>query len=212
MATSSTPSWNDGSSIPITMAVLARGSATRGVINLTSKFGAYAQILVGRMGTTQLTDGVEIVIRRMLGGAARRGIAGFPTLRGSITAAVATTCAAAGNTANGTLATLTVASTSGFAAGDLISIQDDVATPVNTISEFARVAKVTDATHLLLDAPILFNHNNVAHLVRNKAEAWNIWLEGGCTHEIIIDYGNDAAGESLLVTAEIQDLAAIVTA
>lgn len=212
MPTSSTPGWNDASSTPISLQVVARGATARGTINLSAKFGAYVLVTIARMGTTALTNGVDVLFRRMIASAARRHLGAFPQLKSNTIAASVTTCTAAGTPNPVGSSSLTVASTTGFAAGDLIAIQDSDVTPSASITEFARVAKVTSGTVLLLDAPTLFAHNNVAHTVRNKVDTWTVWLEGGCTYEVIIDYGDDSAGESITVVCELQDLANIASA
>jgi hypothetical protein len=54
-----------------------------------------------------------------------------------------------------------------------------------------------------LDRPLAFTHTAVqADTVRNKADLWNeIWLAGGSLYAVIFDYGDDAAGESVTISA-----------
>jgi hypothetical protein len=126
-------------------------------------------------------------------------------LIGQTAAAISTTCAAAGNGAG--VSSLVVASTATFAAGDLIFVA--AAAPAAADSEWCRVADITDATHFLLDTPTRFDHSNVAHTVRNKADIFTFWLEGGAKYELIFDYGDPAAGETAYVEAWAQTLDSI---
>lgn len=193
-----TPTWTE--SALVTINTLARNAVSRTTLDLRAKFGAYVLARIGRGGTTALTNGVDFICRRTYNNDAEIFPAGLPAFRGESVAANGTTCAASGNTAPVT--SLTVASTTGYAAGDLICIQDN-ATPTG-LTEWARVARVTSATVLLLDAPTKNSHNSTAHTVRNKADAWAVYLEGGALWEIIVDYGDDTAGESITLEVVAQ--------
>lgn len=91
MPATATPSWNDASTTPLALQVLARGAVVSATIDLRTKFGAYALVMVSRMGTTALSNGVDVIFRRTLANAARRHLGGFPALRSNVTAAVETT-------------------------------------------------------------------------------------------------------------------------
>lgn len=197
MATT-TPTWTDNVSV-IAAAVLARGSTSRGTLDLRAKRGAYVLIRIGRGGTTALTNGADVLIRRTINNDAAIHPAPTPHLVTSIAAAASTTVDADSNSGQ---ADLNVTSESGFAAGDLICIQDSGGGV--TRLEFARVSKVASGV-LTLDANLKTSHTGAqADTVRNKSDLWSVWIDGGATYEVVIDYGDDAAGESLTVEVKAQ--------
>lgn len=204
-----TPVWTDNSSIKA-ITTLAKNATVRTTIDWRTKWGGYLFVRMGRGGTTALSVGVNILVRRTINNAALENVAGGVQFVSQIAAAVSTTCTAAGTPNNAGVTSLTVASTTGFAVGDLVLIQDN-ATPT-TASEWVRVAQVTSATVLLLDAPTVSAHNNTAHTVRNKAEIFAIWLEGGATYELIYDYGASTTGEAITIEAWAQTLDSVLSA
>ena len=204
-----TPTYSDNVSV-IAAAVLARGSTTRGTSDLRGKHGAWLFVRLGRGGTTALsggtTAGVSVLIRRTLN---NDGII-HPTgieLLGSTAAASSTTVNVDSNSGQ---AALNVASITGFAAGDLICIQDSGGGV--TRLEWARVAKTATGV-LTLDANLKISHTAAqADTVRNKADVFApIWLDGGATWEVVIDYGDDTAGESVTVEVKAQTLDSYTT-
>lgn len=196
-----TPSWTDDASIKA-ITTLAKGAVSRTTFDWRTKWGGFLFVRSGRGGTTALTAGVNFIVRRTINNAAFENVAGPIQFVSQIAVAASTTCAASGNNAGST--TLTVASNTGFAAGDLILAQDN-ATPT-TASEWCRVAALVSTTGLLLDAPIVSAHNSVSHTVRNKAEVFAVWLEGGATYELIYDYGASTTGDTLTIEAWAQTL------
>lgn len=204
-----TPVYTDNVAV-VSAAVLARGSTTRGTLDLRAKFGAFLFIKIGRGGTTALTNGVDVLIRRVLNndgasaGAAHP--AGMPALLSSTTAASSTTVDADSNSGQ---ATLNVASTTGFAAGDIVCIQDSGAGV--TRLEWQRVSKVTNpgaSGELVFDRDMTFTHTGAqADTVRNKSDVFTpIWMPGGSLWSVVFDYGDDSAGESVTVQALAQTL------
>ena len=109
------------------------------------------------------------------------------------------TCAAAGNNAGTT--NLVVSATTSIVAGDIIFIDGTGGTGN---SEWCMVAQNIDATHLLLDAPTQYAHNNVADHVRQKSDLYTVWLEGGAEYEMLIDYGASTTGEAIAAEALAQ--------
>jgi hypothetical protein len=197
MPSTITPSWSNLSVLAIT--TVANNAVSRSTMDLSAKWGAWVYVQLGRGGTTALPNGVDVLVART-GSAGGILIPGYlVALLSQTAAAVGTTCTAAGSPNNAGVGSLTVASTTSFAVGDIICIQDN-ATPTS-LTEWNRVARVTSATVLLLDSPTLFAHNNTAHTVRNKAESWSFWLDGGEIYEIILDRGQQGTGEA--VTAQI---------
>jgi hypothetical protein len=148
-----TPSFTDYVSV-VGAAVLARGSTTRGTIDLKSKHGARLFIDIGRGDTTALTNGVDVLIRAL----ANDGTNDLPH-PGSIGPLLSSVAAAASTTVNSDSASgqaaLNVASSAGWAAGDLACIQD--AGGGVTRLEFQRVSKVA-AGVLTLDRNLIFTH------------------------------------------------------
>lgn len=198
MASTITPTWSDNVTV-LAIGAINRNTVSRTApIDLRTKWGAMLFVRIGRGGTTALTTGVAVIARRTINNNGIEHVGGAAaSFLGQTAAAIGTTCAAAGNNAGVT--SLVVASSASFAVGDLIWVAS--AAPANTDSEWCRVSQITDATHLLLDAPTKFAHNNVAHTVRNKSDLYTIWLEGGATYELIIDYGTSTTGEA--ITAEV---------
>lgn len=208
MANTVTPSFTDNVSV-VAAAVLARGATARGTVDLRSKFGAYLFVKIGRGGTTGLTNGVDVLIRRMPNNGAASTVggkhpAGIALLSSTVACNGNTTIA--GSNANAGDVEIHTASVSNFVVGDIICIQDGDAGV--TRLEWARVSKLTVAsgTGLTLDSPISFTHTTAqADTVRNKSDAFApVWLAGGSTYEVIFDYGDDAAGESVTVQAVAQ--------
>lgn len=196
------PTWTDNVSV-IAAAALALGSTTRGTLDLRTKYGAYLFLRIGRGGTTALTNGVSVLARRLINNDAAGGAHPVDIeLLGSYAAASSTTVAS--DSASGQ-ATLNVASVSGFVAGDLVCIQDSGGGV--TRLEWHRVAKTATGI-LTLDRPLQYTHTaGQADTVRNKADVFPPqWINGGALYEIVFDYGDDSAGESVTVQALAQTL------
>lgn len=201
MATTSTPSYSESNVIAI--ATLARNATSRGTLDLRAKFGAWLLMQCGRTGTNALTTGVIALVRRTLNNDGRRVPGAFAHYAtGQATAAISTTCAASGNNAGVT--SLTVAATTSFVVGDILLVENG---SDQTASEFVRVARITSSTVFLLDAPTQFAHNSTSHTVRNKADCYAVWLDGGATYEVVFDYGSQAAGDTVVIeaTAQVHD-------
>lgn len=208
MANTVTVSFTDNVSV-VAAQVVAKGATARGTLDLRSKFGAYLFAKIGRGGTTALTNGIDVLIRRMLAAGAAGTVGGVHPfqmdLLSSIAACNGNTTISGTNVAAGDVEIHTAAVTN-FVAGDLICIQD--AGGGVTRLEWARVSKLTVAsgTGLTLDSPVLFAHTTAqADTVRNMADVFvPIWLDGGSLWEVIFDYGDDAAGDSATVQAMAQ--------
>lgn len=209
MATT-TPSWTDNVSV-IAAAVLARGSTTRGTLDLRSKHGAYILAKVGRGGTTALTNGVNFICRRVLNNdtAAAGGV--HPVMFDFLGSSAAANSTTVNSDSNSGQAALNVASITGFAAGDTICIQD--AGGGVTRLEWHRVAKTATGI-LTLDRNLQYTHTAAqADTVRNKADVFApFWIDGGSLYECIFDYGDDSAGDSATVACHAQTLDSYSTA
>jgi hypothetical protein len=189
-----TPVWADNVSV-VASTNLARGSTVRGTIDLSAKFGAWLFVRIARGGTAALTNGIDVLIRRLFNSVVHPG--SLVPLNSGFTAASATTVNA--DSASGQQA-LNVASITGFAAGDIICINQGGAR-----EEWARVSK-TAAGVLTLDDDLQFTHTAAqADTVRNQAfTPPPIWLPGGAVYEVIFDYGDDSAGDTAQVMAVAQ--------
>lgn len=194
-----TPVWTDNVSV-VAAQVMALGSnPVLGTLDLRNKYGAYLFIKIGRGGTTALTNGIDVFVRRVInttGGVHPSG----RKLTGQYFAASSTTVSSDSNSGQNSLIVL---STTGFVAGDIICIQDFDGG--FTRLEWHRVSK-SSAGLLTLDRPLQFTHTAVqADTVRNKADVMSpIWLEGGSLYEVIFDYGDDSTGEPVTIQAIAQ--------
>lgn len=195
------PSWS--AITVVSLQTLALGGLVRSTVDLSAKFGAFLYPRMGRTSTTAPTSTAapRCIIRRIpaAGGEHPGAIA---DLQGDTVAAVTATISASGNNAGNT--TLTTTGTPTYAAGDMVSIYQS-ATPAN--SEFARISKFATTT-TTLDGPTANAHNS--DLIYNKADIFPpVWVEGGCTYEVIFDYGAAAAGGTILVECRGHQLDAI---
>jgi len=191
--------WSDNLSI-VAATTLARGSSTRGTIDWRTKYGGFLFCKVGRTGTNALTDGVSVIIRRVINNDGATAGAVHPShilLTGGTAAANSTTINSDSNSAQNDV---NVSSISGFSAGDFICIQDSGGGV--TRLEWHRVAKTATGV-LTLDRPLLFSHTAVqADTVRNKSDIHvPTFVDGGSLYEVIFDYCNDTSGDSVTVQA-----------
>src|SRR5262249_39639517 len=190
--------WTDNVTV-VTAANLARGSTTRATLDLRTKRGAVLLAAIGKQGTTALTNGVKVLIRRTLNNDATIHPAPVVELTSLSAAASSTTVNVDSNSGQ---ASVNVASITGFAAGDIICIVDSAFTP--TRLEFLRVSK-TAGSIITVDANLKISHTAAqADKVINKADAWAVWIDGGAKYEIIFDYGDDGAGEAVTVVCTAQ--------
>lgn len=121
---SATPVWTDPTSV-IAAATLARGSTSRGTLDLRTKFAARLFIKIGRGGTTALTNGVDVLVRPLVGNDAATVGYQHPGAAVQLLSQIAAANSTTVNTdSNSGQAALNVASITGFAAGDIICIQD----------------------------------------------------------------------------------------
>lgn len=180
------------------------GTPLRGTLDLSNKYGAFLYCKIGRGGTSALSAGIEVLIRRVLANdaAAVGNIHSAP-----VAAFMGETPAGSGTnvnvTSNSGQNNLQVASVIGFAAGDLIMVQDGAGT--FTRLEFHRVSR-TQTGLLVLDRPLHFTHTSAqADIVRNRASIFApVWVMGGSLVEVIFDYGAATTGEVAVIAAHAQ--------
>jgi hypothetical protein len=201
-----TPTWTEvavvgAETAPRTVA-LARGSTVRGALDLRAKHGALFFPRIGRTGVTALTNGVDCLIRRILGST---GVADLGQSQpASQVPLVSQAAAAVGTTVNTDSAAaqqdLRVASITSFAVGDYILIGANTAR-----EEWGRISKLATGI-ITLDRPLVNTHTlGQADPVYNRADVFQpIWLMGGAVVEVIFDYGDDTAGEGVRVECRAQ--------
>lgn len=203
-----TPSWTDTGTQVIAPQTLAKGSAVRGTINLLTKHGAFLVVGIGRGGITVLTTGVNVEIRRTLNAGAilMPGSPWFSALSTTAAAILKAINFGAGYAA-GTSA-FEIDGTGTPAADDDFACWGKTAVPADGTAlpdlEFVRVSKFSGTT-LTIDAPckVAKIENEV---LTSKADLWCVWIPGGCTVEVVIDYGDDSAGEAVAVVCYAQTL------
>jgi hypothetical protein len=207
MATTFQETWTDNVTV-VTPQVLARGSSVSGTLDLRSKLGAMIMPRVGRGGTAALTNGVDVIIRPIL----NNGTASAGVREAAGTALLSSTAAANSTTvnvdSNSGQKELKVAAITGWAVGDWLCIQDSGGGV--TRLEFARISKlsVASGTGVTLDRNLAYSHTSAqADTVRNKSDVFNeIWIYGGALWEVVFDYGDDSAGDSVTVCAKARTL------
>ena len=205
------PSWTDNVAVQAPYALI-KGStgvlrSTTG-LDLRAKFGGFLKIALGFGGGTDLTNGVDIIIRRTLNndGTAHKYSVAYAAYRSAIDTNF--------RRLNGTVV---VGSTS-FAfdahsgatalAGDLQFFWGVTAIPTTsgaiTPNHGCEILRVSSGltTPFLTDSISMYEHDDDEFV--GLANAWELWLPGGATYELIFDYGDDSAGEAVAVMADIQ--------
>jgi hypothetical protein len=194
-----TPSFTDPTTV-VADGTLAKGSISSGTLNLAAKFGAWLFLAIGKGGTTGLSNGCAVLVRRTLnaGGTIHPCL---PSRQQNTTTVNGNTTV--NSTSNSGQNVLNVASVTNFAAGDVICIQDSGGGV--TRLEFARVSKVSGST-LVLDDNLQYTHTAAqADTVRNKADVFTpLWLAGGCTWEVIFDNGAETTADNITIRAQAQ--------
>jgi hypothetical protein len=198
------PSWSE--STVISPVALAKGEVERATLDLRTKFGAFIFLGLGRGGTTALSSGVNVEIRRTYNndGFILPGAPHFAALSDTVAAIVKLINNGAGY-AIGTSAFAIDGTGTPVGDDDLCfwgfdAVQADGTALPNL--EFLRVSKFSNPT-LTVDTPCkIAKIDN--ELITNKANSWNVWCPGGCTYEVIFDYGDDANGEAVAVVAYAQ--------
>lgn len=197
--------WTDSVALSGTLStpqtISAAGAAIEGTIDLrSSKVGAYLMLELGRKGATALASAISLnTYRRTNNGVAPVVNSLWASFSSQIAASNATTCATSDS--NSGQKTLTVASGTGYAAGDTICIYDASFTRL----EFSRVSKVSGAV-LTLDRNLQYTHTSAqADNVTRVSDLFApVWLEAGSVYAVIVDYGGSATGSDVVVRATLQ--------
>lgn len=203
MSTTTTPKFIQNTFLAGSLAtpqVVTKGGLARGTLDLTNQFGAWLMVSVGKGGTSAFNSGLTIAISPALAQAGPstkvHTNSNLNRTSNTTTCNGASTCATSDSSAGQNV--LTLGSSSGFAAGDLICVQD--AGGGVTRLEFARVSKVSGQT-LVLRSNLQYTHTAAAaDTVRNQADVFpRMWVAGGDTVEVVADYGAELTGDPMTV-------------
>lgn len=200
--------WTDSATQVVAPVALGRGEVERGTADLSEAVGAYLFLGVGRGGTTALGSAINIEVRRTLndGGLLMPGIPFYADTTGT-TAAYAKQINYESGYAAGTAA-FTVDGTGTPASDEDLCFWGKTAVQVDGTSlpnlEFLRVSKYAANVVTVDSACKVAKINN--ELFTNQASMFYIWCPGGCTYEVIFDYGAAATGEAVAVVCYSQTL------
>jgi hypothetical protein len=201
-ATTITPTWASTTTAVLTPQMLAKAAVKSTTFAVTSLKGGYLKIHIFRSGATAIDVAIQVRVRRVTGDSPAKYYDNWYAYTCGKTTAVAGVAAGSGNNAG--VATLTLNAAKTFAAGPNGDIQlgviDDTTTPT-TASELLRQAFATSTTAKLLEFPTQSAHNSTSHVVCDQAEALSVWLDGGETYELCIDYSNATTGDSVYIDA-----------
>lgn len=205
-----TPVWSDKVSI-VALTRLTNGGVVRGTFNISSLFGGYVFLRVGRLSSTAPATGVNIFVRRILfDGGASRDIPHPATLaqfQDTLTAANLTTLN--GSPSHPTAA-VTLTSNTGFAGNQLVCVVDSTSSP--TRAEWHRTSKLVSST-LTFDRNMANTGIVSGDTITNQALVIPpVWFDGTPNSgniEIVFDYGLEANSSPLVVEAFGQTLTSI---
>lgn len=208
MSTSFTPVWTDNVEVCAPYALI-KGESYRVTFDLRNKIEARLQIGVGFGGSTDLTNGVDVKLYRMLNNDGNSIQFGAPIQQFRTTIDPGVCLVNVGGTA--AVGTSSIAYSSGtgraFVAGDTLCFWGETTVPVvsgaiaTPTVEFIRAGKAA-ATPFLLDTPTKYEHSDTEIIA--LANSWNVWLAGGSTYALVFDYLDDAAGEAVCCAASMQ--------
>lgn len=193
------PVWSDNVSV-IAAQVLARNANPLvGSLDLRTKKWGYLYPKFGRGGTTALTNGVRLLVLPELNNGGASVGANHPQQFDYISSTVAAVSPTVNANAAAGDVTLGITSQTGIVAGEPICIQD--AGGGVTRLEWNVVSRLISTTGIALVLPLSFAHTSAqADTVRSKADIFpRIPVTGGTLWKVVIDYGDDAAGDSITV-------------
>ena len=180
-----TPSWTEVSLLAPTL-INQGGWYSSSVLNLTAKFGAYIFVQIGKTNSNSFAPtGVEVSIRRILNAALYP--APVVTLRtttiagwNSVTTAFDTTQEAI----NGSYY-IPMSNTANFVIGDIVSVCNTAADATNL--EFFKITDM-DSVKLYTNKKTTKSHPNNSIIVNNASVFAPVWVPGGASYEVFIDY------------------------
>lgn len=202
------PSYTDNVSVIAPVAVTT-GNLVRGTLDLSTKIGAWIYIGIGHGGTTGLTNGANVEVRRMInaGGILMPGCPVFAVVSQTAVSYLKQINNNPGPYTAGTSA-FVVDGAGTPAADEDLCFWGVTAIPANGTSlpnlEFLRVSKWTGASNTVtVDSACKIQKIDNEYFT-NKADNFLVRVDGGCQYEVIVDYGDDTAGEALAVVAYAQ--------
>lgn len=208
------PNWTDYVTVQLPYAIsYANSLQTVTGLDLREHHGGYLFVGVGRSGSTALTNGVDVIVRRLLNGGTGAPIYAGP--HWSARSAVACGERAINNGGGYPAGTQSMAfdgsGGTSFAVGDTLCFWGVTAVPgsdglvMNTDSEwpeFLRVSRGT-TTPVVVDSPC--GTTKLDNEVFCQGDSWVVWLPGGSAYELVFDYGDDSAGGRVLCMAHLQE-------
>ena len=163
--------------VPATSLASGTTLGTLATLDLTGKIGAYLYPRIGRNAATALTRSGYLAVRPS-GKSSTVLVSSVYDLVSSTVAAAASTVASGGASGANQV---TLASGTGFAAGDVVCLQLAAAR-----LEFARVIDVTGAV-LTVDRNFRTSHS-ASDVVTNQSDTWGrVWLPGDEIYEVTPD-------------------------
>jgi len=204
------PIWTDSVDVQAPYGLI-KGELIRSTLDLRSNIGAQLFLGVIFGGSTDLSVGVDVLVRRVLNndGADPRFAVGTryttgidPSIRrinnGAGYAIGATSFAFDGHAGR----TAALQDKYGFWGVTSIPTSSGVISPAaGSGVEIHRTSKGT-ATPWVIDSPAAYAHVDDEYI--GLAEAWTLWLAGGSLYEVIFDYGGSSTGEAVCVLASAQ--------
>lgn len=205
------PSWTDSVDVRTPYALL-KGELIRSTLDLRTKIGAQLFLGVIFGGSTDLSVGVDAIVRRVLNndGTDPRYAYGMRFTTGIDPAvrlvnnnpgpyAVGTTSFAFDGHAGRTAA---LQDKYGFWGVTSIPGSSGAISPESGSGvEIHRTSKGT-TTPWVIDSPAAYAH--VDNEIIGLAESWSLWVPGGSLIEVIFDYGGSSTGEAVAVLASAQ--------
>jgi hypothetical protein len=92
------------------------------------------------------------------------------------------------------------------AASDIYCLWGQTSIPADTTAlttlEFLRCSRWSSPT-ISFDTVTKQTHADNEYLT-SKADAWSVWVTGGSVYEVIFDYEDDSAGESVAIVCYAQ--------
>lgn len=201
-----TPVWTDSGTEVISPRCMARNTIVRNTLDLRTANGAYLFAGIGRGGTTALTNGVNFIVRRVPNNDGIHIAADLLNYLSSTAAAVLKLINYGANYGAGVTA-MVIDGTGNTIAGEVYCLWGSTSIPADTTAlttlEFLRSCKVASSTSITFDTTTKQAHND-NEILTGKADCWNAYIPGGSVYEVIFDYGDDAAGESIAVACYAQ--------
>lgn len=200
-----TPVWTDSGTEVISPRCMARNTIVRSTVDLRTAVGAYLFAGIGRGGTTALTNGVVFRARRVPNNDGIHFAADYVQYTSTTAAAVLKLINNGSNYSAGAT-TMTIDGTGTPAVGNTLCFWGQTSIPADTTAlttlEFLRCAK-SNTTSLTTDTTTMQTHNDNEYIT-TMADTWSVWVPGGSVYEVIFDYGDDAAGESVAIVCYSQ--------